>query len=451
MERTAAYPTQSRRMYKGTATPNCRRFGMTDSFVPFQPNTSVAAGRDDAILYGAVERDPGGLPRGTIEHITLSDFFNVAGETFQATVHLRSGRGTLRRGSVELEAPAGWTVEPRQYVGPVSSRRERKVTFDVTASGSAAVNSNFRISALYGTGSKTGYTSKVVRIGPPVEGRFERWGKWEEYDKNWLTGTAPRALRIGCSAAVQSIDIGETITLPVDVHNWSAVAQSGAVELELPANFTGDAASKPYRDTRTGRAGDGRVRAHEHRSDAVPANQVATIPVETSYSHRRARAGRTWRSRSLRRPRSRRRPLRRSSTAARGRASTAGPPSTSASAGRRRTATRRASTAAQARTRQVTRHGDDLYFFVHVRDDFQSYAVKPAECVAHWFADSVEITTDLRGTASQTNMDTASTFKLGVFVFPYTDDPSNVNGNGNGVNGPCWTSNLSARRHADLH
>ncbi len=80
---------------------------------------------------------------------------------------------------------------------------------------------------------------------------------------------------------------------------------------------------------------------------------------------------------------------------------------------------------------------------MHVRDDFQSYAVKPAECVAHWFADSVEITTDLRGTASQTNMDTASTFKLGVFVFPYTDDPSNVNGNG--VNGPCWTSNLPAR------
>ena len=90
---------------------------------------------------------------------------------------------------------------------------------------------------------------------------------------------------------------------------------------------------------------------------------------------------------------------------------------------------------------KVTRHGDDLYSFVHVRDDFQSYAVKPAECVAHLFADSVEIITDLRGTASQTNMDTASTFKLGVF--PYTDDPSNVNGNG--VNGPCWTSNLAAR------
>ena len=38
-------------------------------------------------------------------------------------------------------------------------------------------------------------------------------------------------------------------------------------------------------------------------------------------------------------------------------------------------------------------------------------------------------------------MDTASTFKLGVF--PYTNDPANSNGNG--VNGPCWS------RDADNH
>ena len=90
---------------------------------------------------------------------------------------------------------------------------------------------------------------------------------------------------------------------------------------------------------------------------------------------------------------------------------------------------------------KVTRHGDDLYFFVHVRDEFQSYAVTPAECVAHWLADSVEILIDPRGTASQTNKDTASTFKLGVF--PFTNDPTGSNGNG--ANGPCWS------RDADNH
>ena len=90
---------------------------------------------------------------------------------------------------------------------------------------------------------------------------------------------------------------------------------------------------------------------------------------------------------------------------------------------------------------KVTRHGDDLYVFVHVRDEFQSYAVKPAECVAHWLADSVEILIDPRGNSSQTNMDTASTFKLGVF--PFTNDPTGSNGNG--ANGPCWS------RDADNH
>src|SRR5262249_50302758 len=83
----------------------------------------------------------------------------------------------------------------------------------------------------------------------------------------------------------------------------------------------------------------------------------------------------------------------------------------------------------------------NLYFFVHVRDDFQSYAVTPAECVAHWLADSVEFLVDPRGNSSQTNFDTGTTFKLGVF--PFTNDPTNFNGNG--VNGPCW------ERDADNH
>ena len=90
---------------------------------------------------------------------------------------------------------------------------------------------------------------------------------------------------------------------------------------------------------------------------------------------------------------------------------------------------------------KVTRSGDDLYLFIHVKDDFQSYAVKPSECVAHWLADSVEILIDPRGSASQALKDTANTFKLGVF--PFTDDPTGSNGNG--PNGPCW------ERDADNH
>ena len=90
---------------------------------------------------------------------------------------------------------------------------------------------------------------------------------------------------------------------------------------------------------------------------------------------------------------------------------------------------------------KVTRFEDDLYFLVHVKDDFQSYAVTPAECVGHWQADSVELLIDPRGNASESNRDTASTFKLAVF--PYTNDAAGSNGNG--INGPCWS------RDADNH
>ena len=89
-------------MNKGTSTPGCSRFGMTDSFVPFQPNANAdgtanaAAGKDDAILYGATKPDPGGLPLGTLEYLSFSRFFNTPGTPFGATLNLKAGGGTLR-------------------------------------------------------------------------------------------------------------------------------------------------------------------------------------------------------------------------------------------------------------------------------------------------------------------------------------------------------------------
>ena len=84
-----------------------------------------------------------------------------------------------------------------------------------------------------------------MRVISPVEGRFHSWGKCEEYDA-WLLDTGPQAARRGRSPAVRSIGVGETIAVPVDVHNWSDSPQSGTVGLTLPANFTADAATRPY-------------------------------------------------------------------------------------------------------------------------------------------------------------------------------------------------------------
>jgi len=121
-----AYPTQSRVMFQGLQAPSCSRFGMTDSYVPFQPNVNPdgtanpAAGKDDAILYGATKPDPGGLPAGTLEYLTISDFFNAPGVPFEVTIHARSGEGTLPAGNVALTVPAGWTAEAAKPIGPIS-------------------------------------------------------------------------------------------------------------------------------------------------------------------------------------------------------------------------------------------------------------------------------------------------------------------------------------------
>ena len=107
------------------------------------------------------------------------------------------------------------------------------------------MNTNFKLSAVWTSGSNTGYTDQVVRVVSPVEGRFHRWGNWEEFDE-WLENTAPEARRLGRSAAIQSVGAGEDLPLRVRVHNWSGVAQSGDVTLTLPSGVTADATTKSY-------------------------------------------------------------------------------------------------------------------------------------------------------------------------------------------------------------
>src|SRR4029079_11274826 len=114
----SAYPTQSRTMNKGTSNPGCSRFGQTWATVPFQPNTNPdgtanpLAGKDNAILYGAVVADPGGLPLGTLEYLTFDRFYNVAGQPFTATLtRTAPASGAIPAGTVALTVPAGWTVD----------------------------------------------------------------------------------------------------------------------------------------------------------------------------------------------------------------------------------------------------------------------------------------------------------------------------------------------------
>jgi hypothetical protein len=465
-EGTAAYPTQSRVMQMGTSVPGCSRFGMTNNFVPFQPNVNpdgsanANAGKDDAILYGATKPDPGGLPLGTLEYLTFNRFYNAPGVPFTATLNVKAPAGTtIPAGTAALSVPAGWTVDAAKPV-PAVTGSGATVTFNITPSATAAVNTNFKIAATWTVGAATGYTDQVVRVVSPVEGRFQRWGNWAEYD-SWLENTAPAARRLGRSAAIQTTGVGETFTLPVVVHNWSATAQSGTVQLTLPANVTADATSKPYANLAPGaettvnftvsntftnstlpttanaadsQNGNVSVRItttygatgtgfEDLTLGIVPKTSIpaaAAAPTMDGaesageYSGEALEIGRKWEPGGANR----------NCSPVGVDCGSSGAPGTASST-----------------YAKVTRSGDDLYFFIHVKDDFQSYAVKPDECVAHWLADSVEIIIDPRGNASQVLKDTANTFKLGVF--PFTNDPGNTNGNG--ANGPCWS------RDADNH
>ena len=122
-------------------------------------------------------------------------------------------------------------------VGAIPRGGSDVAQFTVTPAAGATVNQNYKIAARYTSGAATGYTDDVVRVVAPAEGRFQRFGKWAEYDE-WLEDEGSSARRLNRSAAIQSMGVGETITVPVVVHNWSSTSQSGNVSL-APADRNG--------------------------------------------------------------------------------------------------------------------------------------------------------------------------------------------------------------------
>ena len=347
-------------------------------------------------------------------------------------MHVRSGHGhaAARHRRADASRRAGRSTR-RRRVGRVSAaarRRSRSTSRRPRARRQQRTSGSPRC---YRTGGRTGYTDNVVRVVSPVEGRFQRWGKWEEYD-NWLLGhraarAARRPLRRRAVDGHRRDDHGpgrrpQLVGGRADRHGRADAA----------GQLHGRRGLEAVRPARARRGRDGRVRSSRTRTRRCPATPDGDDPDHHDVQRAgrlgqrgpddlaraddgdprgggRAGARRRGGRRRVRRPGARRRQALGGHGRARrvgvdcGTTGTVGDPATSTYA-------------------KVTRHDDDLYVFVHVRDEFQSYAVTPAECVAHWLADSVEILIDPRGTASQTNMDTASTFKLGVF--PFTNDPS---------------------------
>lgn len=423
-----AHPTQARTMQKTLVDPTCQRYGVSDSIVPMQPNGSPDAARDDAVLFGAVVADPGGMPLGSEFSLTPSDYFQAAGEPFDVTVALRSGGGEIAAGDVELVVPDGWTASDPVAVGPIGGDRV-EAAFTVTPSADAAP-ARYRLAARFAGGDVTAYNDTRIELVAPVEGRFVRWGTAAEYDQ-WAD--AHDAHVGGRSVAVDRIGAGESITVPVEVTNRTDQAASGEVAVTTPDAFALDAVSKPFADlapgesttidfivthtdpadpgsriekiaaTTTSSAGTSREELSMYVVPTVVIPQLGAAPLvdgaaDDAYTGDPVNVGTRWEGAAC------------------------APDGTDCGAGS---------------TALLGWHDDALYARIQVTDDVASAAATPDRCFGHWLVDSVELLLDPRGDA----IDTSTTFKLGVF--PFTDDPEGSNGNG--ANGPCWS------RDADNH
>ena len=156
-EGARAYPTQSRVDVPGLRRRGCSRFGMTDSFVPFQPNVNADGTAEPARRPGRRDplrrdrcADPGGLPLGTLEHLDALELLQRPRRAVRRDRAPAVGQGHARRRHVALTCrPAGRPTRReagRRASAPRETHGRRSRSRRPPARPS---NTNYRISALY--------------------------------------------------------------------------------------------------------------------------------------------------------------------------------------------------------------------------------------------------------------------------------------------------------------
>ncbi|MGW9629675.1 sugar-binding protein [Agromyces sp. NPDC055520] len=424
-----AHPTQARTMQTAVVDPTCQRYGVSQSIVPMQSNSSAAGANDDAVLYGAVIADPGGMPLGSEFSISAEDYFEAAGEPFTATVTLRSGAGQLGGGAVSLVVPAGWQVSEPVEVDGIGDEDATQASFTVTPASDAAP-AVYKLAAEFAGDGVTAYNDTRIQLVAPVEGRFERWGNMAEYEQ-WAGDHD--AYVGGRSNAVGQVGVGETVTVPVDVTNRTADVESGEVSLAVPAGFVVDSVSKPFSGLAAGDTATVEFTV-THTDLADPGSRTVTFTATTTSG-----AGTSTENETVYLVPTVVIPQLASAPTVDGTADDVyvGEP---VNVGTRWEGAACAADGVDCGAGSLAKLGwydDAFYAQIRVTDDVASAAATPDRCFGHWLVDSVELLLDPRGDS----VDTSSTFKLGMF--PFTDDADGANGNG--ADGPCWS------RDADNH
>ena len=282
-------------MSKATASPGCSRFGMTESFVPFQPNANpdgTANPPPARTTRSSTARRQAGPGRAAAGHARVPDLLALLQRARRAVPGHAAPQGRRGRRSPAGTAAltcrrAGRSTPPKPLRGAISARRGDAVTFTVTPSAARAVNQNFKISApLHDRGRATGYTDQVVRVVSPVEGRFQRWGNWAEYDE-WLendrSGGAPARPLGRDPVDGRRRDDHDSRSSSTTGPTTARAARSAST---LPANVTADATSQAVRAARPGRGHDRQLHRLEHvtrtRRCRAPATRTRRRATSTS-------------------------------------------------------------------------------------------------------------------------------------------------------------------------
>ncbi|GAA4898738.1 hypothetical protein GCM10025789_15890 [Tessaracoccus lubricantis] len=428
-EDNRGHPTQARSKLTGLWDPFCQRYGIAQSLVPFQPNGTAANARDDAILFGTLVADPGGMPLGSTYTIEVDDYFQAPGVPFDVTVTAKSGSGTIAAGDVTLGVPEGWTVTGDAELGPITTSATSSATLTVTPSDDAAL-ARYKIEAHFDNGTVTAYNDTRVQLVAGVEGQFQRWGNYAAYEA-W----ADEFTRVsGRSSAERQIGAGESVTIPVIVTNRTTVPQTGEVSLQVAAPFTVDQATVAYTALGAGeRQTVNFVVTHTDPSDV--GGRIVDVPIVTTATALGSTSTETLRLYVVPTtviPEAETEPV------VDGVADEVyGDP---VDIGRRWEGAQcepNGTDCGEGSTMRLAWHADALYVTAFVVDNMASAAATPERCFGHWLVDSVEVLLDPLGGSR----DTSTTFKSGIM--PFTDDPSGAAGQG--ANGPCWS------RDADNH
>lgn len=420
------HATQARSKFVDVKKPECIHYGVLHSNVPFQPQGSDGNGRDDSPLLGAILPDPGGMPLGST-FVVDTNRFQTAAKSFDVTVTARSAKGTIAEGDLTVDLPAGWTASTAK-LGPITADGEQKSTITVTPAPDATPTV-YKLGVYFSNGTVKAYNDTRVEIVPGVEGRFQRWGNFAEYE----TWADTYTYVSGRSKAERSIGAGETITVPVVLTNRTAANRSGEVRLELPVGLSADQSSISYSELAPG--GTSTVTFHVTHTDpaALGGTKLDVKIVTTSDIGQGTETLTLFEVPTTVIPHAATAPTVDGKIDAAG----YGPELNIGRLWEGKKCDPDGKDCGEGSIARAAWHGDDLYVVAKVIDDRASGAAAINRCFGHWLVDSVEVMLDPLGGST----DTSTTFKTGIM--PRTDDPTNKGGYG--VNGACWS------RDADNH